>query len=174
MARDHEPGFAALLRVIIEQQVSVQAGAAIWRKLAGSLGEICPDTILKADAGQLRRCGLSQAKTRYATCLAQSIFDGDLNLEELDRMDDTAARAALTKIKGIGRWTADIYLMCALDRPDIWPAGDLALAVAAQNLLNLRQRPTLAQLDQIGEQWRPWRTTAALMLWKYYRHVRSS
>ena len=89
-------------------------------------------------------------------------------------MDDTAARAALTQIKGIGRWTADIYLMCALDRPDIWPAGDLALAVAAQNLLNLRQRPMLAQLDQIGEQWRPWRTTAALMLWKYYRHVRST
>ena len=75
----------ALLRVIVDQQISVQAGAAIWRKLAGSLGEICPDTILKADAGQLRRCGLSQAKTQYATCLAQSTIDGDLNLEELDQ-----------------------------------------------------------------------------------------
>ena len=168
------PGFATLVQIVLEQQVSLASARATFGRLRDAWGDITAERFATLTAAQVRSAGVTRQKAGYCLGIAQQIIDGSLDLRRLGRADDEEAHARLVEIRGIGPWTADIYLMCALDRPDIWPAGDLALAVAAQNLLNLRQRPTLAELDQIGEQWRPWRTTAALMLWKYYRHVRSS
>ncbi|NQV98785.1 MAG: DNA-3-methyladenine glycosylase 2 family protein [Rhodospirillales bacterium] len=170
-ARDREDGFATLLRIIIDQQVSVQSGAAIWQRLATGLGDCSPQAVLEAGEDRLRSFGLSRPKADYAACLAQAINEGRLDLAALRQADNEAVHAQLTAIKGIGRWTADIYLMFALGRPDIWPAGDLALAEAARRILSLNGRPTPDQLDVIGERWRPERTTAAVFLWHCYKKL---
>jgi DNA-3-methyladenine glycosylase II len=111
-------------------------------------------------------------KTRYAGELARAITTGALDLAALEHQTDEAVQAALVQIKGIGRWTVDIYLMFSLNRPGVWPAGVLALVVAAQHLLGLPSRPTAGEMGAISEQWRPWRTTAAIMLWQYYHHIK--
>jgi len=170
--RDREGGFPALLRTIVDQQVSTQSGAAIWRRLEEGVGDITPVAILKAGESGLRACGFSGPKTRYAGELSRAITTGALDLGALEHQSDEAVQAALVQIKGIGRWTAEIYLMFSLNRSDVWPAGDLALVVAAQHLLGLPRRPTADEMDAISEQWRPWRTTAAIMLWQYYRHIK--
>jgi len=169
VSRVRPPGFASLLRIIVNQQVSQHAGQAIWRRLEDGLGEVSPESILGSPALRLCGFGLSRAKARYARALAGMIVNGELDLDRLRRLDDDAARAELTRVPGIGRWTADIYLMFALGRPDVWPSGDLALAVAAGRLLGRKRRPTPKQLEAIGNAWRPWRTAAALMLWHFYR-----
>jgi len=171
--RSMAAGFPALLRIIVDQQVSTHAGAAIWRKLEKHLnGEINPERVLKAGEEGLRSAGFSRPKTRYALALSDAIIAGELDLDELARMDDASAQAELIKIKGIGRWTADVYLMFSLGRPDIMPSGDLALQVGAQLLLGLDERPSIPELDEIAERWRPYRSTAAVMLWHYYRHAK--
>jgi len=169
--RRHKTGFPTLLRIIVDQQVSVQAGAAIWRKLDQNLGGVSATKVLAAGEGDLKASGLSRAKAAYALALAEAVSQRALNLNSLHRMDDGAVREALTRVKGIGRWSADIYLMFALGRGDIWPAGDLALAEAAKRLLGLPERPTPAEMDGIGERWKPWRTAAAITLWHYYKKV---
>ncbi|MBT3559227.1 MAG: DNA-3-methyladenine glycosylase 2 family protein [Rhodospirillales bacterium] len=171
--RGLEPGFATILRIIVDQQVSTQSGAAIWRKLEETLGPISPPVILRADEEGLRGCGFSGPKARYGMALATAVTDGTLDLGKLPRMSNARVEETLIQIKGIGRWTAEIYLMFALGRTDIWPAGDLAVAEAAGQLLDLPTRPTIPEMDEIGEQWRPWRSTAAVMLWHYYHHIRS-
>ncbi len=171
--RDKEPGFDVLLKIIVDQQVSVQSGNAIWRRLEEGIGAVTPETVLKAGEEGLRACGFSGAKSRYGYGLAQAIVTGDLDLENLHRKTDVLAQAELVKIKGIGRWTAEIYLMFALGRADVWPAGDLAVAAAAGHLLGWKNRPTPNELDEIGEQWRPYRTMAAVMLWHYYHHIKA-
>ncbi len=170
VSRKRPPGFASLLRIIVNQQVSQHAGQAIWRRLEDGLGEVSPESVLGSPARRLCALGLSRAKARYARALAGMIVSRELNLDRLRQLDDVAARAELTRVPGIGRWTADIYLMFALNRPDVWPSGDLALAVAAGQLLGRKRRPTPKQLEAIGNAWRPWRTAAALMLWHFYRH----
>ena len=168
-----DPGFPALLRIIVDQQVSTHAGAAIWRKLEANLdGRIEPAKVIKAGEDVLRGSGLSRGKTRYALGLSEAIVGGDLDLDGLDALDDETAQAELTKIKGIGRWTAEIYLMFSLGRPDIMPSGDLALQVGAGILLGLGERPSIKELDSIAERWRPYRSAAAVMLWHYYRHAK--
>lgn len=169
--REREPGFATLLRIIVDQQVSVQSGAAIWRRLEEGLDACTPETVLNAGDEHLRTLGLSRPKAKYAICLAETILDGTLDLESLANAEHDVVFEQLTAVKGIGRWTAEVYLMFALDRPDVWPAGDLALAEAAKRLLNLSQRPTIDELDQIGERWRPERTTAAVFLWHCYKKL---
>jgi DNA-3-methyladenine glycosylase II len=171
--RNREPGFDVLLRIIVDQQVSVHAGAAIWRRLEESLKQVTPARVLEAGEQGLRACGFSGAKSRYGYGLAEYIVSGQLDLDNLHRKSDARAMEELIQVKGIGRWTAEIYLMFALGRVDIWPAGDLAVAAAAGHLLEWEKRPTPAELDEIGEQWRPYRTMAALMLWHYYRHIKS-
>ena len=163
--------FASLLRIIINQQVSVQAGQAIWRGLETGIKMLTPGAILEVSVEDLRGCGLSRAKAVYAKELAGAITDGSLDLDGLKRLDDDEVLDQLTRIKGIGRWTAEIYMMFTLGRPDIWPAGDLALAVAAERLLGLAERPGPKKLEDIAEGWRPWRTSAAVMLWHYYKHA---
>ena len=170
-SRQRPPGFASLLRIIINQQVSVAAGRAIWRSLEGGLTALTPEAVLAVPEGGLRGVGLSRAKAVYARELAAAVADGRLDLDGLEKQDDAEVLAQLTRIKGIGRWTAEIYLMFALDRPDIWPAGDLALAVAVERLLDLTERPGPKKLDSIAQGWRPWRSSAAVLLWHYYSHA---
>jgi len=170
-SRKRQAGYGTLVRIIVDQQVSVHAGAAIWRKLETGLGQVTPETVLAAGEGGLRQHGFSRPKAHYACGLAQAIVSGELDLDALGRKRDNAAiHEALTAIKGIGDWTAEIYLMFALGRVDVWPAKDLALAISAQRLLGLEERPTPKEMIEIGERWRPWRTIAALILWRYYRH----
>jgi DNA-3-methyladenine glycosylase II len=169
--RERRPGFPTLLRIIVDQQVSVQSGAAIWKRIEDGLEVCTPQAVRAAGEDRLRAMGLSRPKARYARCLAQAVLDGDLDLSALETAANEDVRASLTAITGIGRWTAEIYLMFALGRPDIWPAGDLALAEAVRRLLNLEQRPTPAEMDEIGDRWRPHRTAASVFLWHCYKQL---
>ena len=170
-ARDREGGFRTLLRIIIDQQISVHAGAAIWAKLEKRLTDITAARVLAVQEHTLQECGLSGQKIRYARELAKAIRSGDLDLEALHKLDDDTAAAQLTQVKGVGTWTAEIYLMFAMGRPDIMPAGDLAIQVAAQNLMGLKERPSIKELRVIAERWAPYRTAAAIMLWQFYRKM---
>lgn len=172
-ARELDAGFPALVRIIVDQQVSTAAGAAIWAKLEKTLGSrVEPARIRNAGETGLREAGLSRSKTTYVLGLADAVTSGLLDLDGLQALDDETAQAELVKVKGIGRWTAEIYLMFALGRPDIMPSGDLALQVGAQHLLGLEARPSIRELDEHAERWRPYRSAAAVMLWQYYRHAR--
>lgn len=171
--RVRQPGFDALARIIVEQQVSVAAGAAIWAKFeAGVGGRVTPASVLAFEAEALRPFGLSRPKATYIHALAGAVAEGSLDLDRVDAMADADAIAALTAVKGIGRWTAEIYLMFALGRMDLWPALDLALAEGAFRLMGLEARPNAKALDEIGQRWAPHRSTAALVIWRYYAYSR--
>lgn len=170
-SRKRSPGFATLVRIIVDQQVSVQAGAAIWGRLSENLGDVTPETVISADILLLRASGLSGAKAKYVLGIAEAIAAGDLNLKSLPRCNEETVRERLTALKGIGDWTADIYLMFALGRPDIWPVGDIAIRAAAGHLMGLPERPDAETVMEIGEAWRPYRTVAAVMLWHYYKRT---
>ncbi|MDD3444108.1 MAG: DNA-3-methyladenine glycosylase 2 family protein [Zavarzinia sp.] len=173
--RVRQPGFPALARIIVEQQVSVAAGAAIWNRLETGLGGAAtPQAVLGFEEEALRQFGLSRPKARYVRALAETIAGGALDLDAVEAMADAEAIAALTTVKGIGRWTAEIYLMFALGRADLWPALDLALAEGACRLMGLESRPDPKALDEIGRRWAPHRSTAALVIWRYYGHSRKS
>ncbi len=167
-SRRRPGGFATLLRIILGQQVSTAAAAAIWQRLEDGVDDVTPDCILAVDADGLRQFGLSRPKVRYAIALAKALLDGELDLDGLQAMDDEAAIAALTRITGIGPWTAEIYLLAALGRLDVWPAADLALMIAAQELKVLPARPSAQAMRQLAEAWRPYRAVAARLLWHYY------
>jgi DNA-3-methyladenine glycosylase II len=162
------PGFPSLLRIILEQQVSLASAQAAFERLLGVASPLTPERFLELDDATLKAAGFSRQKTRYGRALAGALLSGDLDLAGLDALDDDAVRTALTRIVGIGRWTADIYLLLALRRPDVWPAGDLALATAARHALGLPVTPRSDELETIGEAWRPWRAVAARVLWHFY------
>lgn len=168
-----EPGFETLLGIILEQQVSVASGRAIRRKLTDALGAVTAETVGAACDALLVGCGFSRPKLRYARILAAEVAEGRLDLAGLEKLPDEKAMARLTSVTGIGRWTAEIYLMFALGRRDIWPAPDLALQVAAQHLKRLPARPDIRAMDGMAQAWRPFRSSAALLLWRFYRHVRN-
>jgi DNA-3-methyladenine glycosylase II len=163
-----EPGFPTLIHIILEQQVSLASARAAYGRLLAAAAPLTPLRFLELDDPTLKEIGFSRQKSGYGRGLARAIVEGRLDLAALGGMDDGAARAALTQIKGIGPWTADIYLLMALRRPDIWPTGDLALAAAVQRVKGLRARPTEDELEEIGARWRPWRAVAARLLWHYY------
>ncbi len=169
--RGRAPGYATLLRIIVDQQVSVQSGAAIWRRLEQGIKDISPEVIIQSGDDALLACGFSRPKARYARCLADAIVEGSLDLDNLGKMNDKDIIEALTSVTGIGRWTAQIYLMFALGREDAWPTGDVALAAAVERLMGLDRRPTFEELDEIALRWVPWRTAAAVMLWHYYKRA---
>ena len=163
------PGFPTLIHIILEQQVSLaSADAAFTRLLAHVASPLTPERFLALDDAALKRAGFSRQKTAYGRHLARSILDGELDLEALGALDDAAVKALLLRVKGIGAWTADIFLLQALRRPDAWPAGDLALMIAAQELKRLDSRPAPVELVAIAEPWRPYRAVAARVLWHYY------
>lgn len=163
-----EPGFSTLLHIILEQQVSLASAKAAHNKLLKVVYPLTPRGFLKLNDVTLKAVGFSRQKTAYGRHLAGEILEGRLDLEGFHSMDDAAVKIELLKIKGIGHWTADIYLLMVLRRPDIWPTGDLALAVAAQEVKRLKTRPTSQDLAEISESWKPWRAVAARILWHYY------
>jgi DNA-3-methyladenine glycosylase II len=163
-----EPGFATLLCIILEQQVSLAAAKAIFNRLCGVVVTLTPENFLTLDDAQLRGIGFSRQKILYCRGLAQAIATSQLDLTKLETMDENTIRTELKRLKGIGDWTVDIYLLMALQRPDAFPKGDLAIAIALQKLKNLPTRPTPAQLEAMTQHWRPWRAVAARLLWHYY------
>lgn len=160
--------FANLCRIVVEQQVSVAAAATIWGRVQDKVSPFTAETLLAHDEAALLACGLSRPKLRYLRLAAEALRDGSLNLERLQKLSDHEAQAHLTAVKGIGRWTAEIYLLFALDREDIWPAHDVALQEAARRLFNMRKRPDVKRMDKIAARWRPHRGVAARLLWRYY------
>ena len=164
-------GFGGLMRSIVGQQVSVHAARSIWLRLEALLPAMDPADFLKLTDEQLRAVGLSNAKMRYGRSLASDIVEGRIDFAALAELDDMAAVAMLTQAKGIGPWTAEIYLMFAHGRADIMPGLDLGLVIAAQHLKKLRKRPDAKRLLKIAEAWRPWRSAAALLLWHYRRNM---
>ena len=166
--RIRDTGYATLLRTIVGQQVSVAAAASMWRKLEGFLGpEIPPDRLLASDFDELRACGLSRQKQGYARSLSELVATGELDLQALPN-DDEEAIAQLTRIKGIGRWSAEIYLLFAEGRPDIWPAGDLAIQAGLGRILGLAERPSEKAVRAAAEAWRPHRGAVTLLTWHCY------
>lgn len=166
--RASDPGATTLLRTIVGQQVSVAAARSMWTKLEAAYGAP-PDLaqILEASDEELRLAGLSRQKAGYARSLAGLVLSGELDLEHLPK-DDEDAIALLTRIKGIGRWSAEIYLLFAEGRTDVWPAGDLAVQVEIGRLLGLESRPSEKQLRELAEAWRPHRGTVAVLAWHSY------
>lgn len=168
--RIRETGYRTLLRTIVGQQVSVSAAASVWNKLEALLGEdMPPHNLLAADFDSLRACGLSRQKQGYARSLCELVVSGELDLDALPK-DDEEAIAELVRIKGIGRWSAEIYLLFAEGRPDIWPAGDLAVQVGLGKLLGLEERPSEKQTRALAEDWRPHRGAAAIFTWHCYNN----
>jgi DNA-3-methyladenine glycosylase II len=161
-------GFPTLVHIILEQQVSLKSAKSMLARLEAAIQPFTPPTFLQMGDARLRSLGLTRQKSAYLLHLAESIISGELNLSRLSRLSDDQARTALTRIKGIGSWSADVYLLMAMRRADIWPAGDLALAVALQDLNGLKGRPSPQELEEIAERWRPHRAVAARMLWQYY------
>jgi len=167
--RIRERGYETMLRTIIGQQVSVAAASSMWNKLVAELGAGCdPAALLRRDFDSLRACGLSRQKQGYARSLAALVLSGELDLAALPP-DDEEAIAALTRIKGIGRWSAEIYLLFAEGRPDIWPAGDLAVQIEIGRIFGMAERPSEKTVRELAEPWRPHRGAAAIMAWHHYK-----
>ncbi len=170
-SRKRPGGFETVLKIIVQQQVSIASADAIWGRLRRGLGTVNPGAVMALDEEALRAFGLSRQKAAYARSLAEAVASGSLNFRKLRGMADEAVIADLVQIKGIGRWTAEVYLLGVMQRPDIWPAADVALMEAARDLLGLAERPTIKQMGPLAEPWRPYRTYAARLLWLHYRHI---
>ena len=166
--RRRPAGFDTLARILMGQQLSVASASAIWGRLEAGLGEVTPEAVLATSDETLRSYGLSGPKQRYLRACAEAVTDGLLDFKKLSRMDDAQAHEHLIAVKGIGPWTADIYLLSGLGRPDVFPAGDIALQAAAQRLMRKRKRPDADGITKIAKRWQPHRSVAARVLWAYY------
>ena len=164
-----EPGFPTLVYIILEQQVSLASARAAFERLcAASGGRPTPDRFLRFTDAELLAIGFSRQKAGYVRRLSDDLLGGGLDLDGIASLDDVHAHAALVRLHGVGPWTADIYLLEALLRPDVWPVGDLALATAVQAVKRLGARPSPGELRELGEAWRPWRGVAARIFWHDY------
>ena len=163
-----KPGFPTVIRIILEQQVSYASAKAAFERLNKAVDNLTPASFLSLDDAELKAIGFSRQKTRYGRELAQAIVDRSLDLASLDKLDDLTIRKKLTAIKGIGDWTVDIYLMMALQRLDVFPSKDLAVAIAIKEIKNLDTRPKAAELESITQVWQPYRAVATQILWHYY------
>ncbi len=162
------PGFATLIHIILEQQVSLASARAAFVRLQERVSPLTPQGFLELDDATLKAIGFSWQKTAYGRFLAQAILDGAIDLEALEGADDETVRRELTRLKGIGAWSSEIYLLMALLRPDVWPTGDLALASAVRRVKHLETIPGPEEMERLGEAWRPWRAAAARVFWHYY------
>jgi DNA-3-methyladenine glycosylase II len=165
-------GFAGLAAIIVEQQISLHAAAAILKRLKQAVEPLEPAPLLAAGEAVLAAAGLSRAKVSALTALARAVEEGSLDLDALARLDDAEALACLVSVHGIGPWTAEIYLLTCLGRPDVWPAGDVALQTATGEAMGLAARPDRRAMVALAEPWRPWRAVAARLLWAHYRRAR--
>jgi DNA-3-methyladenine glycosylase II len=163
-----EANFATLVHIILEQQVSLASALSAYNKLKQKLGEVTPEGVLALTDEELKAVYFSRQKTIYARELAKNIADGILDLQLLENLSDADAKHELKKIKGIGDWTSDIYLLMAMLRADVMPKGDLALHVAYKKLTNLERAPNSDEFQQISEKWKPYRAVAARFLWLFY------
>ena len=163
-----EPGFATLVQIILEQQVSLASARAALGRLALASGGVTPERLAVASDGTFVGAGLTRQKTAYIRALARAIDEGSFDLERVSTLADAEAHRELVTLKGIGAWSADIYLLMALGRPDVWPGHDLALAVAMREVKRLRNVPGPERQIEISEPWRPWRAVAARILWHHY------
>ena len=168
------PGFATLVRIILEQQVSLASARALCLRLAARTGGVTPAAVDALGVGGLRQLGLTGQKAAYCEGLARLVNEGALNLTSIARMPDAEGRERLLRVRGLGPWSVDIYLLMALRRPDVWPAGDLALAVAMQRVKKLRRRPDAVQQARVAARWTPYRSVAARILWHHYLSAPSS
>jgi DNA-3-methyladenine glycosylase II len=163
-----KPGFATLIHIILEQQVSLASARAAMDRLLAAATPLTPERLLGFNDAEMKAIGFSRQKMGYARHLALEMIAGRFDFEALPSMDDDSVRTELIRLKGVGRWTSDIYLLMALLRPDVWPAGDLALLNAAQKVKGLAARPSAEEFEAMGEAWRPWRSVAARLLWWHY------
>jgi DNA-3-methyladenine glycosylase II len=163
-----EPGFPTLVYIILEQQVSLASARALYQKLEKTVSPFTPEKFLKLTESEMRQLGFSRQKSHYTRLLADAINQKQFDLDALHALHDDHVREKLTALKGIGRWTSDIYLLSALRRPDIWPTGDLALVTAVQEVKRLRKRPTPEQLEKMSAPWKPFRAIAARLFWHAY------
>ena len=160
------PGFQTLLRIVLEQQVSLVSARSMFERLSSNIDPFTPAGFIEFGEQNLRLLGVTRQKAHYCVQVAHAFTNG--HLKTIARLSDEEAHAALLRIKGVGPWTANIYLLMALRRPDIWPDGDVALATAAGKIRKMRTRPSFAELARIAERWRPYRSVAARMLWQFY------
>lgn len=165
---DREPGFATLLHIVLEQQVSLASAAAAFGRLRATVDPLTPAGFLVLTDAELLAIGFSRQKARYGRALAEAIETGALNLEALASSDDDIVHERLQTVPGIGPWTSTIYLLMVLGRPDVWPVGDIALAAAVGEVKGLEGRPGPAEMAELGEAWRPWRSVAARLFWHDY------
>lgn len=165
---EREPGFHTLLHIILEQQVSLASARACYNRLTQAVHPLTPTHFLRLNNDELKQIGFSRQKIIYGRALANAIIEKSIDLENLGTLQDEEAKEQLMKVKGIGSWTADIYLLMALGRPDIWPKGDLALEQAVQRIKGMSKRPTSEQVKEMSEGWQPWRAVAARLLWHFY------
>jgi len=163
-----EPGFATLVQIVLEQQVSLASGRAAFARLERAASRVTPARVAAVTERQIRAAGITRQKATYVRGLARSIVSGELDVDAIGLLDDDAAHAELVKLKGIGPWSADIYLLMALGRRDVWPRHDLALASAMREVKRLRSLPTPERQLEIAEGWRPWRAVAARLMWHHY------
>lgn len=166
------PGFATLLRIVLEQQVSLASARALHGRLEKRVGKVTPEAVEALGESGLRALGFTRQKAAYCVGLSAALLANHLDPRALSRVSDDVARAALVRVRGLGRWTADIYLLMALRRTDVWPAGDLALAEAVRDLRGLPARPSVAELDALAADWSPWRAVAARILWHHHLSTR--
>jgi len=162
------PGFRTLVQIILEQQVSLASARATFLRLRRGIVPFTPGRFVELGVARLRAMGVTRQKATYCLHLAEAVRDGRVDLDAMTEMDDAAVHAALTRIKGVGPWTAAIYLLMALRRPDVWPSGDIALVQAVASVKRLRRRPSIERVARIAESWRPLRSVAARMMWQHY------
>ena len=165
---DRAPGFATLLHIVLEQQVSLASAQAAFDRLRVAADPPTPARFLELSDAELLAIGFSRQKARYGRALAAAVADGSLDLDGLRGLDDDAVHGALQAIPGIGPWTSTIYLLMVLGRPDVWPVGDIALAESVGQVKGLGRRPDATEMAELGEAWRPWRSVAARLFWHDY------
>ncbi len=163
-----KPGFTTLVKIILEQQVSLASAKAIYRRVARSINPFTPKHIEELGIDYLKSLGVTRQKSSYIINIAKAINNGEIDLKSLHKIDDESVKENLMNIKGIGSWTADIYLLMALRRPDIWPSGDIALEKTIHKLKRLKSNSSSERILKVAEQWRPFRSVAARMLWHHY------
>jgi DNA-3-methyladenine glycosylase II len=166
--RRADPGYRGIANIIVSQMVSKASAAAIWRRMEEKLGDISAETVLAASDEDCRELGLSHAKADALRAVARSVTRGELDLAAICEIDGSAAIREMTSIKGVGRWTAEVYLLFCAGHPDVFPVGDVALQNAVGHALTLEVRPSARELDSLTELWAPWRSVAARLFWAYY------
>jgi len=170
---DREPGFATLLQIILEQQVSLASAKACFDKLSAHIGHVSPENLLSLNDVELKRIGFSRQKTAYARHLSEAVMEQRIDLDSLHELPNADVKAEMMKLKGVGEWTSDIYLLMALLRPDVMPKGDIALHTAWHRISG-EPKPSSDEFLVIAERWRPFRSVAARLLWHFYLSERRS